>query len=451
MNTPHAAGISSLIAMALTAAALGQSPTIIEPGWRLVAAIDTLANTGSPDVCSWPRGAHFNGRDGAIYVASRPGGAGGIYRFGGPGFATRTLILRVSEPASVVTDPIRGDAYYSLDYPGRIVRIPFGTMTGSTWVGDFNPSADDDPIGMAIAPNDYAGPPVIQPGEAVVVDEGYNNAPAVWTWSTTAPNVVNRIGGSGLVQPLDVAVGRNGVYVVDQNLGGSNASSVYSMETGGRAVPVPTIGPLPPGVAGIAIDPYDQTLLLRSPDLVLRLDPVTGVVTTVLSVPFVPETGSVAGIDVSPDGNLLVFTYKSPNRIFVLERGYSLYGVGCPGSNGVPSIGSPTNPPRLGMTFAITASSLPQNTVAIGILGATTAMLSLAPFGMPACQLLASPDTSVFLSDRPTPSTVAWSLTIPNRAHLIGVAFHQQVFAADPGTNTLGAIVSNRGDGIIGR
>ncbi|MEO6595515.1 MAG: hypothetical protein ABIP94_12250, partial [Planctomycetota bacterium] len=135
-----------------------------------------------------------------------------------------------------------------------------------------------------------------------------------------------------------------------------------------------------------------------------------------------------------------------------------LFGSGCAGSNGTPTIGAPPVGPTIGTSFQVTVSSLPVISGAFGMLGLSDTVASggialplpLGFLGMPGCQLLGSADVIEFLGNRPTPTTALWSWAIPANAALVGVDFYQQVLVIDPGINAFNAVTSNGGHGTIG-
>lgn len=137
---------------------------------------------------------------------------------------------------------------------------------------------------------------------------------------------------------------------------------------------------------------------------------------------------------------------------------YSLFGAGCAGPNGTPSLQMPVAGPRLGSTFTVEVSSLPLVSAAFGILGASNSRLgggtplplSLTPIGMPGCDLLVSDDYIEFLGTRSNPTTAVWTLPVPIIPELLGATLFQQALVIQPGANATGVIMSNGGRGTIG-
>ncbi|MFH2051466.1 MAG: FlgD immunoglobulin-like domain containing protein [bacterium] len=289
----------------LTAVTAGSQPVIVEPGWTLVRSIAFTA----------PISACYNPVDGAVYVGRRGTSTDGLYRIDGLGFATR--ISTGSNTAGVAVQPDSGSVFQSEDYGGIIYRTALGATGRATWVSGFQ-AGDDDPIGMAFAPFDYAGD-VLAPGKAVVVDRGNSGPDVIWTWSpfiAEAETLLHADTGI-LIDAVDVAIDRTGVFVVDSGL--TAAGVIYEVGTGGVLTAVATSDILPDPQA-IAIDPWTDDLLVldQVDDRVVRIGRTDGVVTVVAAG--LNTTLGWAGIDISPDGRWLVLTSNTDGKIFVLGR-----------------------------------------------------------------------------------------------------------------------------------
>ncbi len=137
---------------------------------------------------------------------------------------------------------------------------------------------------------------------------------------------------------------------------------------------------------------------------------------------------------------------------------YSTFGVGCPGSNGTPSLAAGGGQrPWVSESFQVVITNLPTSVIAtpFGLLGFSTTSwnglplpLGLGMVGMDGCTLYTDIAEAVPLVN--TSGTATWTMTLPPITGLVGLNFYQQCFVLDPGTNPLGAIVSNTGQGIIG-
>jgi Putative Ig domain len=283
--------------------------TIAESGWTLVR---TIPFTGA-------HAAHYNPVDGRIYVG-RNGPVptdNGIFRINADGSATK--VGSTGTVGGVAIDPRDGDIFFSFPIIiAAIYRTPFG-MTGGTaaerWVSVISPTgADTDPEGLAIAPPTYQGT-VVQPGDAIAVDVGHDNPEHVWRFSadTRQEPVRLHVDNGTLVEPWDVTIGRTDIYIADAGPPGR----IYRLDPGDSLVRFspPILAP-----AGIVEDPVKGDLLvldIASPARVVRYNPATGAVTDLLIGLAGPRH---AGIDISPDGEVLVVTDRTANRIYVFQR-----------------------------------------------------------------------------------------------------------------------------------
>lgn len=134
---------------------------------------------------------------------------------------------------------------------------------------------------------------------------------------------------------------------------------------------------------------------------------------------------------------------------------FRTYGIGCAGSNGVPTLVS-TVKPRLGSTVTASIGNLnPSTSLAVMFVGLSNRTSSLGPLplqltaqGMPGCRLYASNDTAAFLSA--SAGVAIWSFRLPTNPNLVGAAYYQQGLALDPGINPAGMTMSNAGAAVIG-
>jgi len=136
--------------------------------------------------------------------------------------------------------------------------------------------------------------------------------------------------------------------------------------------------------------------------------------------------------------------------------GFSVYGGGCAGSLGTPTLAAAAGSrPALGTTFTTDIGNLPLSVAIIAVgfsdtlaLGALPLPFSLANFGMPGCDLLADPVSTTFLAG--AGNTVSWNLTIPANPVYLGFVLFDQAFSLDPAANPGGITVSNAGRACIG-
>jgi DNA-binding beta-propeller fold protein YncE len=250
---------------------------------------------------------------------------------------SQTFIAEAARPRGIAIDPLSGDVFFTeAGFPGAIHRTPFGTDSPnrSLWVAGFHPG-DDDPIGLAIAPLDYTGN-VVAPGQALMVDEGNGGPTEVWAWSPAAidcsvsavPGCADEFGihrdDGTLLAATDITIGRDGVFLVDWG-------EIYEVFADGSLGLVLTDRPIL-APSAIVVDPLTGDLYVMesgvtepqtglADDRILRVDPVTGAVTVVLSgFSFNNETTDTAGLDVSPDGRLLIVTERLTNTVYTFEN-----------------------------------------------------------------------------------------------------------------------------------
>jgi hypothetical protein len=258
--------------------------------------------------------ASYNPIDGKIYTGRRGSSSDGLYRLEFNGFIVK--LSSGSNVAAVVVDPVTGDVFFSEDYGGSIFRTAFGTSGRTTWVSGLH-GGDDDPVGMAIAPLGYTGT-LLPPGEALVVDRGNNGADEIWRWSPTVAQGETALHTDTgiLVDALDVAIDASTVFVVDSGSGA--VGTLYTIAPDSALVPFPTSVPIL-NPAGIVIDPLDGDLLVYDQGVdpgIVRVDRSTGAVSDVLSG---LSTGiGWAGIDLSPNGRLMLVTDQVLDSIHVL-------------------------------------------------------------------------------------------------------------------------------------
>lgn len=300
-----------LLASAVMVTATAQAqPTVVEPGWTLIRSIP-FDN---------PQMAHYNAVDGLTYVGRLGTSSDGLYRISPCAVACK--IADGDRVTGVVVDD-DGDVFFSEAYAGMIYRTEFGGIGRTTWVSGFH-SGDDDPDGMAIAPEDYSGG-VLAPGEALVVDEGYSGADEVWRWSPDTPEeetLVHPDDGT-LICAVDVTIGTDDVFLVDagDEMGGPTPGTIYRLEPGGSLTVVQTqetiVDPF-----GITIDPLtDDLLVLDAADgRVIRVEPTSGAVSNLITGFAFGNDDGWSGIDITPDGRQLIVSDFGGDAIYVFGR-----------------------------------------------------------------------------------------------------------------------------------
>lgn len=203
---------------------------------------------------------------------------------------------------------------------------------------------------------------------------------------------------------------------------------------------------------------------LRAFTLRARLDPTTGDVslsegthTWITGVlPSAPTRVTHYGHEIV--NSLAVFGPIDPPPDRMIPRGrYTLFGTGCLGTAGRPTLWPLSEPPTLGHPFTVLVAGVPaqQGMPVTGLLGSSNTMwgtvplpLSLDSLGLTGCAMYVSPDVIVPLASGN--GTARWLLPIPATTSLLGGAFYQQALVLDLGANPGGFTVSNGGAATIG-
>ena len=123
------------------------------------------------------------------------------------------------------------------------------------------------------------------------------------------------------------------------------------------------------------------------------------------------------------------------------EIGTGIYGVGCAGTNGVPTL-SASSAPLVGQSWTLNVGNL-NPSINIGLLVAGFTQLPGVDLtnllNMPGCALFASPD--IFNNVFGAGGSATW--TWPTVAGPIGAAFYGQLLSVDPSVNAFGFTISN--------
>ena len=131
------------------------------------------------------------------------------------------------------------------------------------------------------------------------------------------------------------------------------------------------------------------------------------------------------------------------------------YGAGC-GSPALGFVPDSNGRPLLGQTASATIVNAPTPVAAVAIgasnqfFGPFALPVTLAGIGMPGCDLWQSADILGLGTSPLTPSTLSFSLAIPNAPSLIGLHLYLQAYALAPGVNPLQIIISNGIDWSLG-
>jgi len=131
------------------------------------------------------------------------------------------------------------------------------------------------------------------------------------------------------------------------------------------------------------------------------------------------------------------------------------YGSGC-GSPPLGFVPDTNGRPVLGQTASATIVDAPTPVAAVAIgwsnlfFGPVALPATLAGIGMPGCDLLQSADILGLGTSPLTPSTLSFSLAIPNATSLVGLHVYLQAYAFAPGVNPLQIVISNGIDWVLG-
>jgi DNA-binding beta-propeller fold protein YncE len=282
--------------------------------------------------------ARLNPFDNMLYVAEFSG-SGGVYRVD-PTNGNSTLLANAFNPRGLVIDPADGDVFYAEGgQPGEIFRVPFGQVgVGSQlWASGFHGNLDSDPIGMAIAPMGYVGPSFLAPGEGLFADEGFGGPQEIWRWDPATFNEQELIVGDDdtIVKPVDVAIGSDAIYLVDQSLFTVELGVLLRIEAD-QSVTEIVLDDALTSPMGVAVDPLTGDVIVADAkeQTIFRVDPLTGD-TTVLAYGFEfgnniegPKT-EASSLGFSLLGDRLVVTQRGntnpdlgplrPGKVYVLS------------------------------------------------------------------------------------------------------------------------------------
>ena len=135
---------------------------------------------------------------------------------------------------------------------------------------------------------------------------------------------------------------------------------------------------------------------------------------------------------------------------------FELFGTGCAGTLGTPTLRAiPTGArPRFGSAFTASVENVPS--VAFGIFGLSNQRTRGLPLpfdasvlGMNGCDVLVALDLIAPMTVGSS-NTALWTIPIPADGSLLGATFYQQALVFDPTTNALGLTLSNGGTAVIG-
>jgi hypothetical protein len=251
------------------------------------------------------------------------------------------------------------------------------------------------------------------------------------TWEWDGLNWINTVNGGFPIcsQPalvFDRSTQRTLMFRGSTNLGVNIPGEIYAYDPpNGSWTPVATASQLPFGTAVTGC--YDAT---RERTLLL------------------PEPGYYPG---APMATTLYYRDQG-----TAVASYSAFGSGCAGAGGqVPQLSAaPGSTPAAGSTFTAQVGSLGNSSTVLMGIGWSRAIwngiplpMTLAPLGLPGCDLLVAPDTTWLMNMQGSVATLSWP--IPNQAGLAGLVFFAQALVLDATAgNGIGAL-SNGAIGIV--
>ncbi|MCR9248091.1 MAG: PKD domain-containing protein [bacterium] len=138
------------------------------------------------------------------------------------------------------------------------------------------------------------------------------------------------------------------------------------------------------------------------------------------------------------------------------EAGRGFFGTGCVGALGVPRLDPVGTTPRLGTTYRLDVTNVP-NGLAVMVLGLShtfSPIFGALPYdgtaaGAPGCLLRVNGDIIRFLSA--TGTTATWTLSIPNNPALTCLPLFTQAVVLSNGTNALGFVASDAWAAVVGQ
>ncbi len=153
-----------------------------------------------------------------------------------------------------------------------------------------------------------------------------------------------------------------------------------------------------------------------------------------------------------------LFAQPGVSQDLDLPPEHGILGEGCPGPAGTPELTAADGQlPYVGETFTVKVDSLPTDILGNLILmlgtskadwAGTALPLDLEELGMPGCTLYISIETyRIVVNVSPTRF---WTIFVPPDPALIGVRFYQQVLVPDARVNSLGGVLSNATESMIG-
>ncbi len=333
-----------LIALAVTGALSGQEPEVVVPGFVLDRTIQL------PDTGTQISGISFDS-NGNLYFCARANDPG-LYRADPTDLVATEVADFAGNAGGCGVDPLSGDVFVSFDIPGTIWRYDHAAGTFEPWVSGFH-GGDDDPMGIAFPPVDFSGTTALFPdGAGLVVDRGFGGPADLWYFDpadmTVPEGLVADITGA-VSDPDDIAFSTTQLYVAASGFA-PGEGGIYELDlltgepvliTGEVYAPGITVDPLTGSILAIDSCPSEGECGGPVPiPEVVRVDPMTGDVETIILYPVDPHPGQLFGaIDMSADGQQLAI--GGLEQVWVFERVATPFRRGDANLDGLVDIADP--------------------------------------------------------------------------------------------------------------
>ena len=306
--------MKSILSTILFACLLGFHPAGAQPGSGVVINEEGWI-IESDFAFTGPMSALIRPDDGLIYLGAR---SGNLFRADAQGNSVQ--IVSTTQVAGLGYDPATGAIFLSEDFPGNIQRVDIDADTGAAsaqdWVTGFH-SGDDDPAGIAAVPPDYTGT-LLDPGDMVSTDRGFNGPNMIYTWSpATVENEFLVLDDDGsLVDPFDIAVKGETIAIADFDEG------IKLLNDDGSVSPLVTTGVSFLDAQGVVFDTRSDDLLVLDTALegVYRVNMTSGQVTLMFSQ-LGSSVTSWGGVNIYDDGTTqrIVVSVTGANRVLVFS------------------------------------------------------------------------------------------------------------------------------------
>ena len=309
--------------------------------------------------------------------------------------------------------------------PTRQVTIPANTWPGQYYLGYFCNRHRSQ--GWPIPETDYSDNYLVRP---ITVD----GPPDLRITSFTASPQTLMPGGNVTV---NISIENHG-----GNVGNGSAELAFylSSTTAPQGTPLPTIPLIPPIVLALGQSYQYAPVSVTLPNVALGTYQLVAFIDRQNSVVELSESNNTGAVELrlGPTASATVF------------------GAGCPGTNGVSTIRATLSPRLAEQNFGVEIGNLPQWTL-IGLqFGLSNQVWSggslpfnLTAQGMPGC-FLYQDMLSGWLQNNGVAPNVVFPLPIPSQPSVLGLHLFAQGFVLSPGINPIGVVSTAGLDILIG-